>query len=1127
MTAGPFILAKIPVARLRRRAFLLVAGLVFAVFLALTGAAQAQLAPFGADQLKVVASAQDNYGRVVLNFPRRTDMPDHTLNWDNGVLVIAFEQPVSAELPDLSEELPDFISAARLDPDGRGLRIGLKREFTVNKTEAGERLFIDILPLQWEGIEPGLPREVVEELSARAKAGLQEEERQRKAEFVLKESPKVSVRVGRHPTFLRLLFDWSIDATGVMEREEGLWRVKFDWPVPIGIYDLKADLPAEIEDVINRVDSSGSSLDFRMADGVEPRFYPIDSMHFALDIDIAGEGSETVDLARLLPEAEERPKEPEVNKVYKRDEPARVAKAEVKPAERLAKITPFVENVGNSVRIVFPFQEDTAAAVFRRGDTLWMIFDTDVSIGAPEDNDGLNAMVSEMNVQPVGNTSVVRLSLTQNNLATLGSEGRSWVLALGDSLLTPAELITLSRRQTAEGLFEMVADVDRPSRVHELRDPEVGDVLSVVTAFPPSRGIVRDFDFVDFTALRSVHGLVIQPTHEAILVDIESRNAVVRSDYGLIVSAPQLTRNLDDVGGDIERVSYIDLTSFEEPSPDRFVRRREELLQEITEATATTIADARFNLAKLFLANQFHYEAVGVLKLMDASTNGSTEMQVAEAAAQTMAGRWQDAMEILGREGLAASPDALIWRTITRAGAGDYSGARRDALVAELSLEGYPSWVREKFLLSASKAAIEEQDIAFANRMLGLVHTSALEHQALTEYEILAARLDEAAGRYDEALDTLGQVITADIRPTRAEAIYRTMRILDKMDRLDLVRAADSLSSEVLVWRGDVLEASMLKLLAELSFRNGDYRQAFETVRALANARPDAQPTAELLETAREVFANLYLNGEADVLPAVDALTLYYDFRNFTPAGARGDEMVRNLVRRLISFDLLEQAGELLQYQVDARLEGAAKAQIAADLAVVYLAQRRPEKALNVLNKTRVVGVAPGLERQRRVLEARSLIDADREDLAIDLLSSMDGRDADLLRVDAQWSARRYQEASEILELLYSDVIAQGELADSGRLDIVKAAVGFVLSGDKIGVGRLRERFSQSMAGTPQWPLFDFVTGDVQLSGREFKKIAKDVVGADTLNAFLTTYRDVYGVDGALAPDGGAGNTGV
>jgi len=130
----------------------------------------------------------------------------------------------------------------------------------------------------------------------------------------------------------------------------------------------------------------------------------------------------------------------------------------------------------------------------------------------------------------------------------------------------------------------------------------------------------------------------------------------------------------------------------------------------------------------------------------------------------------------------------------------------------------------------------------------------------------------------------------------------------------------------------------------------------------------------------------------------------------------------------------------------------------------------------------------------------------------------MDGRDADLLRVDAHWRGKRYREAGELLERLYAPARSGDAMTLTARQGIIRAAVAFVLANDAIGLSRLRSKFGERMATTPEWALFDFVTGPINSSSLEFKQVARDVANFDSLNAFLTYYREVYEADGALAP---------
>jgi hypothetical protein len=273
---------------------------------------------------------------------------------------------------------------------------------------------------------------------------------------------------------------------------------------------------------------------------------------------------------------------------------------------------------------------------------------------------------------------------------------------------------------------------------------------------------------------------------------------------------------------------------------------------------------------------------------------------------------------------------------------------------------------------------------------------------------------------------------------------------------------------------------------------------------------PENETINTLLGEAQQQFGALYLDGAADQLGDVDALSLYYDFQQLTPPGSRGDEMIRNLARRLVKADLLTQAGDLLEYQIDNRLKGVAQSQIAADLAVIRIADRNPEAALRVLNRTRLADLSPLLERQRRILESRALIDAGREDLAIDLLTRVKGRDADLLRVDGFWKSKNYSQASELIEVVYSPGSNGNELDQVGRMNVVKAAVGFVLANDTMGVSRLRSKFGDAMAQSAEWAIFNFVTSDIAPTSAEFKKVARQVADLDSLNAFLASYRQVY-----------------
>ena len=257
---------------------------------------------------------------------------------------------------------------------------------------------------------------------------------------------------------------------------------------------------------------------------------------------------------------------------------------------------------------------------------------------------------------------------------------------------------------------------------------------------------------------------------------------------------------------------------------------------------------------------------------------------------------------------------------------------------------------------------------------------------------------------------------------------------------------------DVPVTENDATELETIRALGQLYAGLGRYREALEAWRSAGRRLPDLPQAIDLQNDLANAFRSLFLDGRADGMEPVQSLALFFDFRELTPIGADGDMMVRKLARRLVDVDLLDQAASLLKYQTENRLDGVAKAQVATDLALIRIADHSPEAALRAINQTRMANLAPTLERERRILEARALIDADRAELALDLISRIEGRDADLLRVDGFWRSKNYSAAADAIEKIYS-ADAREVLGQTARMNVVKAAVGYLLANDAMGLG--------------------------------------------------------------------------
>ena len=94
-------------------------------------------------------------------------------------------------------------------------------------------------------------------------------------------------------------------------------------------------------------------------------------------------------------------------------------------------------------------------------------------------------------------------------------------------------------------------------------------------------------------------------------------------------------------------------------------------------------------------------------------------------------------------------------------------------------------------------------------------------------------------------------------------------------------------------------------------------------------------------------------------------------------------------------------------------------------------------------------------------------------------------------------------------------------LADGERADVLRAAVGYALAEDTIGLDRWRNKYAAKMADGPDRRAFDVVTTPFNINAPEFGEVARKVSTADTLDGFSARHPDeVSGNERRPAPAG-------
>jgi tetratricopeptide (TPR) repeat protein len=553
-----------------------------------------------------------------------------------------------------------------------------------------------------------------------------------------------------------------------------------------------------------------------------------------------------------------------------------------------------------------------------------------------------------------------------------------------------------------------------------------------------------------------------------------------------------------------------------------FTAREYELVAAAAAVESDRRTPARVDLARFYLSRGMYSEAKGVLDLALADSKPGAEdpvVLIVHSVASILMGHPVQALKDLANPVIGSSYDSQLWKALAFVRQDKWAEAREKFKNVEFAITSLPLDLQRIVIADAMRASLEVKDYSGAAKRSSDLDIIGLPTEMKPAISVLRGQLAEALGHDKDALDEYKEAIDSPDRAAAVEAKLLEIALRQKHDEISQADALHDLETLAVAWRGDGLEVKTLQMLTRIYSEAGRYSEAFAAARTATKLQPNSEASRQCQDAASALFAQLFLSPKGDDLPPVDALAMFYEYSELTPIGRRGDEMIRRLADRLVAVDLLDQASELLQYQVDKRLEGAARAQVAARLAMVYLTNRKPDRAIAALHTTRIADLSGELRQQRLLLEARAQSDVGRHDLALDIISNIGGREAIRLRSDIYWASRRWREASEQIELYYADRWRDFKpLNPAEKSDVIRAVVGYALAEDALGLARFREKYAPLMSGDADHAAFETASKPAGGNSAEFVAIAKMAASVDTFDGFLREMKARFPDATARAP---------
>ena len=1063
-----------------------------------------------------------NHGRILFTLPAAQKV---TARVSNGVLVVNFSEPVNLTADRIIREMPGYLSVARVDPDNRGIRFALTKPYTVNVLEAGEKVFVDLIPENWTGMLPGLPAEIVEDLSRRvrtAEAVARTVQRTREQS----EAREIEVRSSVLPTLSRLVFDIPAFVNVDHKIDAGTIDVTMHAPLKIEASKLRSVLPDGVK--LDRLDAADGLLKFKLA--IPARFAikgfreddgfivdMVDTQRPSSSPETSSPPAREAVAAAASAVLAPKPAMPVAKAQTELAKAAEVAPAVSAPAlpqavlPQAVKISAMAQDDGGRVDFIFPRR--TAAAAFQdRGDVI-LVFDTIDSIDAADVLTAASAHVASASASKEGKATILRLLMKQPGLVRLGADGLRWSLTTGDKGVQAIEPLTVRRTNDERGQTVLMLPLAQVSGVHWIMG-EGGISHAVATAFGPGSAVPKPQRFVEFQLEQTMQGVAVLALADDVTVRAGVGEVLISRGSGLSLSsiaekpvaAPQTSQ--------VELVS--DKAQWAEFRLGSTRERLNDLTRRAAAAPRSERSAARMALAAFQLANGLDAEALGPIANVlreDPNMRNDRKAHMMRAMAQTMLQRSKDAETTLSAPFLKDDPEAALWRAVNDARQGSFpralAGFRRGSDIIDAYPDQIQALIRQEFV----RSAIAMRDQSIAERELAILGALSPTYLPRDEVELLRAQLDDISGRPEAALAGYRALFESTHRPVAARAQLKGVQLADReADKsISPEEGLGRLETVSFIWRGDEVEIEAIGELGAIYAAQQRWREAFGVARKANGSFPDHPITRKLHDDTARQFEELFTSGKADQIPRIDALALFYDFKEFLPIGRRGDEIIRRLADRLVELDLLDQAAELLQHQIDNRLTGATRATVATRLAMIRLMNGKPAEALRALSSTRLPELPRDVKRARQLLEAKGLSDLSRTDLALEILGSERGPEVDRLRADILWTARRWREAGEAHERILGEAWRGPEpLDERQRADTMRAAVAYVMATEALSIDRLRAKYAAPMAQTPDARTFAFVTGSARAAAGDIRELARSVANADTLMEFMSEYRKRY-----------------
>jgi tetratricopeptide (TPR) repeat protein len=926
----------------------------------------------------------------------------------------------------------------------------------------------------------------------------------------------VSVRVGEHPGFGRMVFDFGEPVQVEMERDGTLVTLHIATTRPIGpvpgrprnVLDVAAGTGEVRLTLVAgariRIMHIGDRLVVDALDPVRAEPPPTRAVQAALPLDRHDLAPPSLPTAPFLaaPTAIQPAAAPPVQPVAS---PPPASAAPPAPAPSPVSAPPPATNNAppalastrvplppgvDGAAILLPFDPTTGAAAFRRGSQAVLVFDQPRPLDLASLHD--DPVFGQAVVHVLADATVVEFPLSDGGQLGLQHSPDGWRIAVTSASSAPHP-ISISERQER---LEFAAD--EPGRAVTIIDPRSGDMLLVGTQRKPGQAVTVGYDTPQFVLLPTWQGVVIEP--------LSDRLTMETTPHGFALGGTGIALATSTIGGnDAAAGQAAHLTRrFEFPAMPVAALAERMRQQIVAAADAPPLARGprQRAVAQTMIALGMGEEAAAVLHV--AASENPTEAEIPDhkalaAIAALIAGRPEQADEI-NDPALAGTDEMTLWRAVRRAELRSSMPEAAAGFAATWPLIlTYGPALRDRLLPLAAETMIAAGEAAAAESLLA----ARPDDPVLT---LARGMLAQANGETDAALQLYDALTVGKDRLVRIRAARRAVELRLSTGRINTGQAADALDALLFAWRGDQRELDLRERLAELRAEQGRWADAINLLRTSIDEFPDQQDAIQA--KMKTVFAGFLADPRAKAMSPLDFVSLVDANTDLLPSGPAGEDLQSRLADRLLALDLPDQAERLLDKLTHTAPSGVARAGFGARLATLRLRQGDAAGALAALSASATADLPAGLSESRTLTMAEAEARSGDVAGAVSALSAMGTAAADEARASILERAQDWPGAETALkDYVAKAVPASGTLDDTQRRTLLRLATAAARVGDDGVLGTLRTQDLPRMGSGPLLNMFQLLTSDPVHGPADLRRSGQEAVLAHALPEDLKAIR--------------------